>query len=68
MKNINNPYNVKIDSKEIYSGIYEHTVPYGYYFESCGTSYGERIYTTMTPTNYYTVKKKDETDTDTNSE
>ena len=55
---IDNPLNVHIETKEIYSGIFEHTVPEEYYFESFGCSYGNRIYTGSIPSNYYIIKER----------
>lgn len=59
-RNIDNPLNVKIEKKEIYSCIFEYRIPDGFYFESCGVSYGNRIYASNNFTNYYIIKKKDE--------
>lgn len=65
---IHNPDNVKITKKEIYNNIIEYSVPEGWYFESCGTSYGNHIYGSIQLSNYYTVRKReDETNTNENS-
>lgn len=65
---IHNPDNVKITKKEIYNDIIEYSVPEGWYFESCGTSYGNHIYGSIQLSNYYTVRKReDETNTNKNS-
>lgn len=68
IKHIQNPLNVKIEMKEVYSGIFEYKIPEQYYFDSYGTSYGNSIYGRAVLDNYYVIKQKDETDTDTNSE
>ena len=57
---IHNPDNVKITEKRIYNDIIEYSVDDPYYFESCGTSYGNHIYGFIQLSNYYTVKKKEE--------
>ena len=65
---IHNPDNVKITKREIYNDIIEYSVPEGWYFESCGTSYGNHIYGSIQLSNYYTVRKReDETNTNENS-
>ena len=68
---IHNPLNVDITKREIYNSIIEYSIPSDYYFESCGVSYGNRIYGTVNLGNYYTIKKReynDKTSTnDTNS-
>lgn len=65
---IHNPDNVKITKREIYNDIIEYSVPEGWYFESCGTSYGNHIYGSIQLSNYYTVRKReDETNIDENS-
>lgn len=65
---IHNPNNVKIEKREIYNDIIEYSIPNDYYFESCGTSYGNRIYGSVKLDNYYVIKKKkDETDIDKDS-
>ena len=65
---IHNPDNVKITKREIYNDIIEYSVPEGWYFESCGTSYGNHIYGSIQLSNYYTVRKReDETNIDKNS-
>lgn len=61
---IHNPENVPIAKKEIYNNIIEYTVPEDYYFESCGTSYGNHIYGYIELSNYYVVKKMKEDGTD----
>lgn len=58
-RNIDNPLNVEIEKKEIYSTIYEYRIPEDYYFESFGISYGNRIYGTTNLTNYYVIKKRE---------
>lgn len=69
IKHIFNPDDIYIGRKEIYSGIFEYSLPWGYYFESCGTNFGNVIYAREVPDNYYTVKKKkNEIDTDKDSE
>ena len=68
IKHIQNPLNVKIEMKEVYSGLFEYKIPEQYYFDSYGTSYGNSIYGRAVLDNYYVIKQKDETDTDTNSE
>jgi hypothetical protein len=69
MEKIFNPDNVPITRKEIYSTIMEYSIPEDYYFESCGTSYGNHIFGTMNLTNYYVIKKrKNETDINKDSE
>lgn len=55
---IHNPDNVEITKREIYNNIIEYSVPEDYYFESCGTSYGNHIFGFIELSNYYTVKKK----------
>jgi len=55
---IYNPENVTITKKEIYSTIMEYSIPDDYYFECCGTSYGNRIYGKLVLDNYYTIKKR----------
>lgn len=65
---IHNPDNVNITKREIYNDIIEYSVPEGWYFESCGTSYGNHIYGSIQLSNYYTVRKReDETNTNENS-
>ena len=68
MRNIDNPLNVKVERREIYTNIYEYTIPEGYYFESCGTSYGNTIYGREMLDNFYVIKKKDETNTSKDSQ
>lgn len=66
---IYNPDNIKIEKREIYNDIWEFIIPHDYYFESCGISYGNRIYGAMKLENYYTIKKKKhEADSNKNSE
>ncbi len=56
---IHNPYNVKIEKRKIYNDIYEYRiVDDGYYFESCGVSYGVAIYQGETFNNYYVIRKR----------
>ena len=57
---IHNPLNVEITKREIYNDIIEYSIPDGYYFESCGTSYGNHIYGTINLSNFYIIKKKEE--------
>lgn len=57
---IHNPLNVEITKKEIYNSIIEYSIPEEYYFESCGTSYGNHIYGTINLSNFYTIKKKED--------
>lgn len=64
IKNIDNPLNVKIDKREIYDGIFEYRIPSEYYFESCGTSYGNSIYGREVLDNYYVIKKREEKEGD----
>lgn len=66
---IHNPLGVEITKKEIYNSIIEYSIPEDYYFESCGTSYGNHIFGTINLSNYYTIKKRetDETSTSENS-
>lgn len=59
---IHNPLNVEITKKEIYNDIIEYSIPEGYYFESCGTSYGNHIYGFINLSNYYTIKKRENED------
>lgn len=59
---IHNPENIEIQKREIYNDIIEYTIPEDYYFESCGTSYGNRIYGHIKLSNYYTVKKRETND------
>lgn len=68
IKNIDNPLGIEMTREQLYHGVYLTTLPYGFYFESCGTNYGNAIYTMEIPTNHYVVKKvKNETDIDKNS-
>jgi len=60
MGTIENPLNVEITKKEIYNDIIEYSIPDEYFFESCGTSYGNHIYGTINLNNYYIIKKRDE--------
>lgn len=55
---IQNQTGVEIKKREIYSGVFEYSVPEGYYFESYGQSYGNIIYGMDTTTNHYIVKKR----------
>lgn len=57
---INNPDNIEIRERKIYNDIVEYTIPENYYFESCGTSYGNRIYGHIQLSNYYTIRKRDD--------
>ena len=60
MGTIENPLNVEITKKEIYNDIIEYSIPDEYFFESCGTSYGNHIYGTINLNNNYIIKKRDE--------
>ena len=66
-KYIDCKYPIEIDRNEIYPAIYEYVLPEGYYFESCGTNYGNRIYARDITDNFYIVRKKNEIDTDKDS-
>ena len=57
IKNIYNPLGIEMIRKELYHGIFSTTLPYGYFFESNGTNFGNVIYSREIPDNYYTVKK-----------
>lgn len=46
--------------RQIYDSIYEYTCEDGYYFESCGTNYGNHIFGGDVLTNKYIIKKKDD--------
>lgn len=59
IKNIECKYPIEINRKEIYPTIYEYILPEGYYFESCGTNYGNRIYAGEIPDNHYIIRKKE---------
>lgn len=59
VKNIDCKFPIEIERKEIYQSIYEYSVPEGYYFECCGTNYGNIIYAREVPDNHYVIKKKD---------
>lgn len=68
-KYIDCKYPIEIERNEIYPAIYEYTLPEGYYFESNGTNYGNRIYARDITDNFYIVRKKyNETNTEENSE
>lgn len=56
---IHNPLNVEITKKEIYNDIFEFRIPSEFYFESCGTSYGNCIYGHLNLDNYYIIKKRE---------
>ena len=60
IKHIFNPDDIYIGRKEIYSGIFEYSLPWGYEFWSCGSNYGNRIYAGAITDNYYTVKKRND--------
>lgn len=62
-----NPDKVEIKKRQLYNEIIEYSVEEPYYFESCGTSYGQHIFGRINLDNYYSIKKKDETDTSKNS-
>lgn len=55
---IQNETGIEIQKRQIYNGVYEYSVPEGYYFESYGQSYGNVIYGLDETTNHYIVKKK----------
>lgn len=57
-KNIDCKYPIEIERKEIYQSIFEYILPDGYYFESCGTNYGNIIYAREIPDNFYIVRKE----------
>ena len=57
---IHNPLGVEIQKKEIYDNVIEYSIPEDYYFESCGTSYGNRIYGNINLSNYYVIKKRED--------
>lgn len=57
IKNIDNPLHIDIIKTEVYNGIFEYRLPIGYYFESCGTSYGNSIWGRAVLDNHYVVKK-----------
>ena len=67
VKNIDCKFPIEIERKEIYQSIYEYSVPEDYYFESCGTNYGNRIYARDITDNFYIVRKEYEIDTDKDS-
>lgn len=56
-RNIDCKYPIEIERNEIYESIFEYTLPEGYYFESCGTNYGNKIYAREIPDNFYIVRK-----------
>lgn len=66
-KYIDNKYPIEIERKEIYPSIYEYSVPEGYFFESSGTNYGNRIYAREITDNFYIVRKVYETNTEEDS-
>lgn len=66
IKNIDCKYDIEIDRKEIYPTIYEYTLPPDYYFESCGTNYGNVIYARDIPDNHYVIRKKEKNETNIN--
>lgn len=66
-KYIDCKYPIEIERNEIYPAIYEYVLPEDYYFESCGTNYGNRIYARDITDNFYIVRKKYEIDTDKDS-
>ncbi len=55
---IYNPDNVEITKKEIYSSIWEFSIPEEYQFECNGTSYGNHIYGRVELDNFYVIKKR----------
>lgn len=59
IKNIDCKYPIEIERKEIYNTIYEYTIPSEYYFESCGTNYGNVIYASEVPDNHYVIRKRE---------
>lgn len=58
IKHIQNPDNVYIDRKELYSGIFLYSLPMGYEFWSNNCNFGNTIYAREVPDNYYIIKKK----------
>ena len=51
-----------------YEGVFMYVAPEGYKFWSEGTCYGDVVFGGDCLTNYYYLKKKDETNTEKNSE
>ena len=67
IKNIDCKYPIEIERNEIYESIFEYTLPEGYYFETGGRNYGNKIYARSIPDNLYIVRKiynEDNTDKD----
>lgn len=64
---IQNPDDIQITMKEIYPTIYDYELSEGYHFESNGFNWGKHIYGMNPLTNHYIVKK-DETNTEKDSE
>ena len=62
IKNIDCKYDIEINRKEIYPTIYEYTISEDYYFESCGTNYGNVIYARDIHDNHYVIRKKEKQD------
>ena len=60
-KYIDCKYPIEIERNEIYPAIYEYVLPEGYFFESQGTNYGNRIYARDITDNLYIVRKIYET-------
>ena len=56
-KHIDCKYPIEIERNEIYPAIYEYKLPDGYYFESSGTNYGNRIFAREITDNFYIVRK-----------
>lgn len=64
---ITNYQNIEIKKREMYPTIFDYELPEGYHFESNGFNWGNHIYGGDPLENHYIVKK-DETDTEKNSE
>lgn len=65
---ITNNYNIKINKREIYNGVYEYSVEEGYVFESYGCRYGNHIYGLDKLDNPYTIVKIDEDNSNNNND
>lgn len=64
---IQNTDNIQIKKTEIYPMIFDYELPSGYHFESEKTNWGNHIFGPEPLTNHYIVKK-DETNTEKDSE